>query len=181
VLVGGALSLIAVELLVTVVVSVAQNERAGRSGTKCWSQVDTNFRCHAEGCDITEVKAATVADCCTACAAHAAAGCISWTFERPCAPHDSKCFNCVLKRNATQFQHFAGTISGGIGSSPARPPAPAPNPKPAPPAGYFPEPHVHVTPTCYNRKGGWHDIAGALRHPVTGRWHLFVGPSWQHV
>ena len=47
--------------------------------------------------------------------------------------------------------------------------------------GYFPEPHVHVTPPCYDRKGGWHDIAGALQHPVTGRWHLFVGPSWQHV
>ena len=61
-----------------------------------------------------------------------------------------------------------------------RPPAP-PESEPAPLDVYFPEPHVHVTPPCYKRKGGWHDIAGALQHPVTGRWHLFVGPSWQHV
>lgn len=139
---------------------------------KCWSQMDTNFLCHGERCDIMEVKAATAADCCGFCSDHAAAGCSSWTFERPCAPHSSKCANCVLKRNATHFQHFAGTISGGIGST---------RPQPGPKHGYFPQPQVHVTPPCYNRKGGWHDIAGALQHPLTGRWHLFVGPSWQHV
>ena len=58
-------------------------------------------------------------------------------------------------------------------------------PPPAPPCAYCPQPRVHVTPPCYQQgsptQGGWHDTAGALLHPVTSEWHVFVGPIWQHL
>ena len=48
-------------------------------------------------------------------------------------------------------------------------------------APYFPQPAVHFTPPCYYQKGGWHDTAGAMQHPVTKDYHVFVGPVWQHL
>jgi len=68
------------------------------------------------------------------------------------------------------------TLPAASSSSPVPPPS-----TPAPSAGYFPNPRVHITPPCYDHQGGWHDIAGALLHPVTSHWHVFVGPIWQHV
>ena len=46
---------------------------------------------------------------------------------------------------------------------------------------YRPMPAIHFTPPCYYRAGGWHDIAGAILHPETNIWHVFVGPTWQHI
>lgn len=49
------------------------------------------------------------------------------------------------------------------------------------PTPYDPAPVIHFTPPCYKEQGGWHDTAGAMRHPETGLWHVFVGPVWQHL
>jgi sucrose-6-phosphate hydrolase SacC (GH32 family) len=51
----------------------------------------------------------------------------------------------------------------------------------APSPLYRPMPVIHFTPPCYLRAAGWHDTAGALLHPVTKAWHVFVGPVWQHL
>ena len=48
-------------------------------------------------------------------------------------------------------------------------------------AAATPSPVIHFTPPCYDHKAGWHDTAGALLHPITREWHIFVGPVWQHL
>jgi hypothetical protein len=173
-------------LLAAVVGSTTRPLPSPHHQLQCWSETHLNFM--NPGHDLVAVKASTVQACCAACARHhnqstrvgagagAGAGCRFWTFEAPCRPGDPKCFNCVLKRTDAGRRSCAGTISGGLLG-------PAPPPPPLPPggSGYVPAPVIHFTPPCYDRKGGWHDTAGALLHPITRIWHIFVGPVWQHL
>ena len=70
-----------------------------------------------------------------------------------------------------------------FGTNPLRSQLPPPPPPPPPRSAplYRPTPVIHFTPPCYYREGGWHDTAGALLHPVTHIWHIFVGSIWQHL
>jgi hypothetical protein len=159
-------------LLAAVVGSTTRPLPSPHHQLQCWSETHLNFM--NPGHDLVAVKASTVQACCAACARHhnqstrvgagagAGAGCRFWTFEAPCRPGDPKCFNCVLKRTDAGRRSCAGTISGGLLG-------PAPPPPPLPPggSGYVPAPVIHFTPPCYDRKGGWHDTASALLHPIT--------------